>query len=56
MRYGQTISEGGMGGMTTTDVAGGKAQDRGEDGGEAGHSRRAEGYGGSEDVSREVGG
>lgn len=62
IRYGQTISEGGMGGMTEgmKGSAGEQGYGRveGEDVGEgesAAAQRRAAGYGGERDVDREVG-
>ena len=60
IRYGQTISEGGMGGMTNvqegeaTKEGFGKVADRAEDG-DAGAERRQAGYGGKSDMDRNVG-
>jgi len=60
IRYGQTISEGGMGGMTSnqTGEAGQEGFGRMED--KSGNSdgaaeRRVEGYGGDRDMNREIG-
>ena len=58
IRYGQTISEGGMGGMTTTqenettNEGYGKVADRAE---ESNAGRVAAGYGGGSDMDRNVG-
>lgn len=60
MRYGQTISEGGMGGMTnvTANEANkesfGRQEDKSEEA-DAAQDRRAEGYGGKRDMNREIG-
>lgn len=60
MRYGQTISEGGMSGFTTgqsgeaTQGGYGRQKDQGEEVGEK-EERRAAGYGGKEDHNREIG-
>lgn len=61
IRYGQTISEGGMGGMTTVHSGEaeregyGRVEDKAEDGGAA-EQRRKAGYGGNKDMDNEVGG
>ncbi|KAK5729561.1 hypothetical protein LTR17_011864 [Elasticomyces elasticus] len=62
IRYGQTLSEtGGMGGMTkgmdgSTEQGGyGKVDDVEEEGSSAKESRRQQGYGGKEDMDREIG-
>ncbi|KAI9725972.1 MAG: hypothetical protein M1828_002300 [Chrysothrix sp. TS-e1954] len=64
IRYGQTISEGGMGGQTTTNsgapstqggFGGTQASSGSMDTGSASESREASGYGGEQDSSREVG-
>jgi len=60
IRYGQTLSEGGMGGKTT-DASGEAAQEgygRLEDqpgDSDAAQSRKVQGYGGERDMNREVG-
>ena len=61
IRYGQTISEGGMSGFTTgqsgeaTQGGYGQQPDQSEEL-DGAQERRAAGYGGSEDQSREIGG
>jgi hypothetical protein len=52
IRYGQTISEGGMGGMTSGQQ--GEADKVGDV--DAEKQRRAAGYGGGKDMDREIGG
>lgn len=61
IRYGQGISEQGMGG-TTSDSTGegsdegyGQVEDTQQDGQSAEGSREAQGYGGGQDMDREVG-
>lgn len=60
IRYGQNISEGGMGGMTSTQEgeAGqegyGKMKDE-PSSGDAAEGRQAAGYGGEKDMDREIG-
>lgn len=60
IRYGQSISEGEMGGMTNQEgevkkEGYGRLEEQvGETSG-AGESRRAQGYGGKEDMDREIG-
>lgn len=53
IRYGQSIQEGGMGGKTNTTT--GEADAPSEDQSTA-EARRAQGYGGSEDMDRKIGG
>lgn len=63
IRYGQTISEGGMSGFTeghsgeANQGGFGRTKDASDEGAStgAGESRRAAGYGGSEDQNREIG-
>ncbi|GAB7360373.1 hypothetical protein MBLNU230_g8331t1 [Neophaeotheca triangularis] len=56
VRYGQTISEGGMAGFTKPEVNGGVAGNGGEQGSlGAKGERKAAGYGGEKDMDREVG-
>jgi len=61
IRYGQTISEGGMSGMTdgSTGTASeegyGRLKDDGEQGSDGKQERRAEGYGGGKDMDRNIG-
>lgn len=52
IRYGQGISETGMGGFTTTSSGG---ADKVGDAADAAQSRKAEGYGGEKDMDREIG-
>ncbi len=60
VRYVQTISEGGMGGMTSGQNDGGEQEgygrvgDKAEDG-DAKQQRREQGYGGEKDMDREIG-
>jgi len=61
IRYGQNMSENGMGGKTTTS-SGSAGQDNGQGGAEYGGStadavgaRKAAGYGGDKDMDREIG-
>lgn len=53
IRYGQTVSEGGMGGMTN--ASSGEADGEGE-GQSAAAQRKQAGYGGKRDMDNEVGG
>ena len=62
IRYGQTISEGGIGGMTkdqegsVTQGGYGRVADRsGLDSGDSADSREASGYGGQQDMNKDVG-
>jgi hypothetical protein len=61
IRYGQSISESGVGGFTTTSSGSaaqegnGKQQDKAADTADAVQSRKAEGYGGEKDMDREIG-
>jgi hypothetical protein len=63
MRYGQAISEQGVGGFTTEELNSGSAQQEGGFGGDekiqeegAGRMRREQGYGGDSEMSKEIGG
>lgn len=61
IRYGQSISESGVGGFTTTSSGSaaqegyGRQQDKASDTADAAASRKAEGYGGEKDMDREIG-
>jgi hypothetical protein len=61
IRYGQSISETGAGGFTTTSSGSaaqegyGRQQDKASDSADAVQSRKAEGYGGEKDMDREIG-
>ena len=61
IRYGQTISEEGMGGQTTTSTGQasqegyGRAAGSTEDNIDATQERREQGYGGEKDMNREIG-
>ncbi|KAM0707237.1 hypothetical protein Q7P35_006568 [Cladosporium inversicolor] len=52
IRYGQAISETGVGGFTTTSSGG---ADEASDTADAVQSRKAAGYGGEKDMDREIG-
>ena len=62
IRFGQSISETGVGGFTTTTSGsaaqegyGRQQQDKASDTADAVQSRKAEGYGGEKDMDREIG-
>ena len=61
IRYGQGISESGVGGFTTTSSGSaaqegyGRQQQQQQDSADAVQSRKAEGYGGEKDMNREIG-
>jgi hypothetical protein len=61
IRFGQSISETGVGGFTTTSSGSvaqegyGRQQDKTSDTADAVQSRKAEGYGGEKDMNREIG-
>ena len=61
IRYGQGISEQGVGGFTTTSSGGaaqegyGRQQSEASDTADAVQSRKAEGYGGEKDMDRTIG-
>lgn len=52
IRYGQGISESGVGGFTATSSG---SADKVDDTTDAVQSRKAEGYGGEKDMNREIG-
>jgi hypothetical protein len=63
MRYGQAISEQGVGGFTNPEFNSGSAEQEGGFGGDErlveedqGRMRREQGYGGNEEMSKEIGG
>ena len=61
IRYGQGISESGVGGFTTTSSGSaaqegyGRQQQQQQDEADTVQSRKAEGYGGEKDMNREIG-
>lgn len=59
MRYGQAVSEQGVGGFTTPELNGGRATQEGAGSGwqdgDAGRMRREQGYGGDGEMSKSVG-